>query len=109
MKRLRTGFRRFRATAWPQLQERFATLVTHGQSPAAMVICCSDSRIDPQLLFDTGPGEIFVVRNVANLVPPYAPNSDYHGTSAALEFAVRSLQVPHIVVLGHSQCGGVSA
>ncbi len=73
------------------------------------MIGCSDSRVDPALLFDAEAGDLFVVRNVANLVPPYAPDREYHGTSAALEFAVRSLLVEHIVVLGHAQCGGVRA
>jgi len=84
-------------------------LATRGQTPAVMVIACSDSRVDPALLFGTEPGDLFTVRNVANLVPPYTPDSNYHGTSAALEFGVRDLDVPHIVVLGHSACGGVQA
>jgi carbonic anhydrase len=103
------GYRRFRAEAWPRERQRFEELAKSGQKPHTMVIACSDSRIDPQLIFDTRPGELFVVRNVANLVPPYAPDAHYHGTSAALEFAVRALQVEHIVVLGHAMCGGVAA
>ncbi len=108
MEHLVEGFRRFRETYYRQNRELFETLLVRGQAPRAMVIGCSDSRVDPQLIFNTAPGEIFVVRNVANLVPPYAPNADYHGTSAALEFAVRSLQVEHVVVLGHARCGGVA-
>lgn len=74
-----------------------------------MVIACSDSRVDPQMIFGAGPGELFVVRNIANLVPPYAPDAAYHGTSAALEFGVRILGIEHLVVLGHALCGGVQA
>jgi carbonic anhydrase len=106
--RLIEGYRRFRSGHWPQERERFEHLA-RGQQPPIMVITCSDSRVDPSMIFDTAPGEMFIVRNVANLVPPYAPDAAYHGTSAALEFAVRALQVEHIVVLGHAQCGGVRA
>jgi carbonic anhydrase len=108
MDRLIEGYRRFRETYWPEHRAVFEALAA-GQSPRAMVITCADSRVDPTLIFDAKPGEIFVVRNVANLVPPYAPDSDHHGTSAALEFAVRSLKVEHIIVLGHGQCGGIRA
>ena len=80
-----------------------------GQSPKALVVACVDSRVDPAMVFDTAPGEMLTVRNVANLVPPYAPDAGYHGTSAALEFGVRVLVVPHLMVLGHSLCGGVRA
>ena len=80
-----------------------------GQSPKALVVACVDSRVDPAMVFDTAPGEMLTVRNVANLVPPYAPDAGYHGTSAALEFGVRVLEVPHLIVLGHSLCGGVRA
>lgn len=103
------GYRRFRAGAWPKHKELYDTLAAHGQSPKTLVIACSDSRADPQLIFDAGPGELFVIRNVASLVPPYMPDSEYHGTSAALEFAVRGLEVERIVVMGHAQCGGVHA
>jgi len=106
MQRLIEGYRRFRETYWLQNKGVFEALAA-GQSPRAMVITCADSRVDPQLIFDAQPGEIFCVRNVANLVPPYAPDSDHHGTSAALEFAVRSLKVEHIIVLGHAHCGGI--
>ena len=103
------GYRRFRATDWRKHRTRFEELAEGGQSPRALVIACSDSRVDPQMIFHAAPGELFVVRNVANLVPPYAPNSDYHGTSAALEFAVRSLGVQEVVVMGHNRCGGIAA
>lgn len=109
MDRLIEGFRRFRSTSWPEHRALFHALADRGQSPPVMIIACADSRVDPQLIFSAAPGEIFTVRNVANLVPPYAPDSDYHGTSAALEFAVRGLEVAHIVVLGHADCGGVRA
>jgi carbonic anhydrase len=103
------GYRRFRRTDWPQHRDRYEALAERGQSPRALVVACSDSRVDPQMIFGAAPGEFLVVRNVANLVPPYAPNADYHGTSAALEFAVRSLQVGQVVVMGHARCGGVQA
>ncbi len=103
------GYRRFRAEVWPRERGRFETLAARGQSPRTMVVCCSDSRADPQMIFGAAPGELFVVRNVANLVPPYAPDAAYHGTSAALEFGVRVLGVEHIIVLGHALCGGVRA
>lgn len=109
MNRLIEGFRNFRQHLWPENRALFRALADRGQAPSVMVIACADSRVDPQMIFSAAPGEIFTVRNVANLVPPYAPNRDYHGTSAALEFAVRSLAVHHIVVLGHADCGGVRA
>ncbi len=85
----------------------FETLAEDGQQPTALVVSCIDSRIDPAMIFDARPGEMLTVRNVANLVPPYAPDASYHGTSAALEFGVRVLEVPHLIVLGHGMCGGV--
>ncbi len=103
------GYRRFRAGAWPERRAVFERLARTGQAPHALVIACADSRADPAMIFDAAPGELFVVRNVANLVPGYAPDTNYHGTSAALEFAVRVLQVPHVVVMGHAMCGGVRA
>lgn len=109
MERLLEGFRRFRENYDREHRQVFEELARRGQSPSAMVIACSDSRVDPQLIFGTGPGEIFVVRNVANLIPPYEPDGYHHGTSAALEFAVRTLRVPNIIVMGHTRCGGVSA
>ncbi|MCQ4158369.1 carbonic anhydrase [Roseomonas sp. GC11] len=103
------GYRRFREEVWPERRRLFQTLAREGQSPRALVISCSDSRVDPGMVFNAAPGELFIVRNVANLVPPYNPDGDYHGTSAALEFAVCVLQVPRIIVLGHAMCGGVQA
>ena len=109
MDRLIEGYRRVRANVWPTERARYETLAKRGQQPETMNIACSDSRVDPQTVFGAGPGELFVVRNVAALVPPYRPDADYHGTSAALEFAVRVLKVARIVVLGHAQCGGIRA
>jgi carbonic anhydrase len=109
MKNLMDGHMRFRHGYWRRHQKRFATLAREGQAPEAMVIACSDSRVSPEVIFDCAPGEIFVVRNVSNLIPPYAPDLGNHGTSAALEFAVTVLQVKTLVVLGHSLCGGIRA
>lgn len=109
MKDLLAGYRRFRVHGWPAQSRAFAALAENGQSPKALVVTCVDSRIDPAMIFDTAPGDVLTVRNVANLVPPYAPDSAYHGTSAALEFGVRVLAVRNIIVLGHSSCGGVRA
>ena len=102
------GYHRFRMTDYQHQRARWAEL-REGQSPKVMLIACSDSRVDPALIFDTLPGEIFVVRNVANLVPPFERDSSRHGVSAAIEFAVTQLEVAEIVVLGHGSCGGVSA
>ena len=102
------GYRRFRQHGWNGQRGRWAELA-EGQSPKVMVIACSDSRVDPAQIFDARPGEIFVVRNVANLVPPFEPDSAYHGVSAALEFAVTQLEVDEIVVMGHGFCGGCAA
>src|SRR5260221_13439383 len=88
MERLIEGYRRFRATQWPEQRATFEVLAQDGQSPRAMVIACSDSRIDPAMIFAAGPGDLFVIRNVANLVPPCAPDAEPHATSAALEFAI---------------------
>jgi carbonic anhydrase len=109
MDRLLEGYRRFRAEVWPADRARYEALSRYGQRPETMVVGCSDSRVDPQIVFGAAPGELFEVRNVAGLVPPYHPDAEYHGTSAALEYAVRVLGVVRIVVLGHSQCGGVRA
>ncbi len=103
------GYRRFRNKAYHEQRDRYGELVEHGQSPKLMVIACSDSRVDPALIFDVDPGEIFVVRNVAALVPPFETTPGYHGVSAALEFAVQVLNVRQIVVLGHGRCGGCKA
>lgn len=109
MDRFIDGYRRFRAEEWPARRRRFEALAEQGQRPQALVIACIDSRVDPAMIFDASPGEILTLRNVANLVPPYAPDGSYHGTSAAVEFAVRVLEVPRLVVLGHGMCGGVRA
>lgn len=109
MDKLLNGYRRFRDAGWPERRRLFESLADVGQNPRAMVLSCADSRVDPGMIFDAAPGELFVVRNVANLVPPYAPDDAYHGTSAALEFGVRVLQVEHILVMGHALCGGVRA
>jgi carbonic anhydrase len=103
------GYQRFRREQWPERRRLFERLADAGQQPRAMVISCADSRVDPGMIFDAGPGELFVVRNVAALVPPYAPDSAYHGTSAALEFGVRVLGVRDVVVMGHGMCGGIRA
>ncbi|TAN57770.1 MAG: carbonic anhydrase [Rhodospirillales bacterium] len=107
--RLVAGFKGFRATYYEQRPERFQALVERGQRPETLVVACSDSRADPAILTNAEPGELFVVRNVANLVPPYQPQGRVLGTSSAIEFAVRDLKVRHIVVLGHSNCGGIDA
>jgi carbonic anhydrase len=107
--RLVEGYRSFLSERLPREQSRMRELADRGQSPEIMVIGCCDSRVSPEVIFDAGPGELFVVRNVANQVPPYAPDGAYHGVSAALEFAVAALKVKHIVVLGHARCGGVRA
>ena len=106
--RLIEGYRRFRASGWEPRRERWATL-REGQAPEVMVIACSDSRVDPAQIFDVDPGEIFVVRNVAALVPPFETTPGHHGVSAALEFAVQVLKVKEIVVMGHGMCGGCQA
>lgn len=103
------GYRRFRAGAYSQQRERYERLAGEGQSPKLMVIACSDSRVDPSQVFDVDPGEIFVVRNVAALVPPFETSPGHHGVSAALEFAVQFLKVRQIVVMGHGMCGGCKA
>jgi carbonic anhydrase len=107
--RLIEGYEAFRSGRLAAEQDRYRELAEHGQSPEIMVIGCCDSRVSPEVIFDARPGELFVVRNVANIVPPYAPDGHAHGVSAALEFAVAALKVKHIVVLGHAQCGGVKA
>jgi carbonic anhydrase len=103
------GYRAFLHGRLRAEQERYRELATKGQSPEVMVIGCCDSRCAPEAIFDARPGELFVVRNIANLVPPYAPDTQAHGVSSALEFGVVALKVKHIVVLGHAQCGGVKA
>ncbi len=107
--RLLDGYGNFRAGRYQQESERYRQLGEGLQKPAVMIIACCDSRAAPETIFDCGPGEIFVMRNVANLVPPYAPDGKHHATSAALEFAVLSLGVKAIVVMGHGRCGGIRA
>jgi carbonic anhydrase len=102
------GYRRFRSDRYEAEKGRWKHLI-EGQTPRALIIACCDSRADPATIFDSDPGEIFVVRNVANLVPPYEANGGRHGVSAALEYAVTQLKVPEIVVMGHEMCGGISA
>ncbi len=107
--RLSDGYKAFFYGRLRHERERMEQLAAKGQRPEIMLIACCDSRAAPEVIFDAVPGEIFVVRNVANLVPPHAPDGDYHGTSAALEFAVQALKVSHIVVMGHGRCGGIHA
>ena len=104
-----SGYQTFTSQRLPTEQSRFRELSERGQSPEVMVIGCCDSRVSPEVIFDASPGELFVVRNIANLVPVYQPDGGAHGVSAALEYAVQVLKVKHIVVLGHAQCGGIRA
>ncbi|MDA9408931.1 MULTISPECIES: carbonic anhydrase [unclassified Bradyrhizobium] len=108
-KHLLEGYQAFATQRLPAEQSRYRELSVKGQSPEVMVIGCCDSRVSPEVIFDVGPGELFVVRNIANLVPTYQPDENAHGVSAALEYAVTVLKVKHIVVLGHAQCGGIRA
>src|ERR1700712_5763692 len=103
------GYRNFMSGRYVDERERYRMLAEEGQSPSTLVIACSDSRAAPETIFDAGPGELFVIRNVANMVPPYEPDGHFHATSAALEFAVQSLKVKDIVVMGHGRCGGIRA
>lgn len=106
---LAAGYGKFRQFKFARQAQRYMELAVRNQKPHTMVIACCDSRAAPETIFDASAGELFVVRNVANIVPPYAPDGQRHSTSAALEFAVHSLGVKHIVVMGHGQCGGISA
>ena len=108
-KTLVEGHFRFRRDVHASDRGRYLQLAELGQAPTAMVVACCDARVDVSAIFDTEPGALFILRNVANLVPPYEPEGMYHGTSAAIEFAALALKVPHIIVLGHSHCGGVDA
>lgn len=103
------GFRRFQSAYYGERRDLVERLVRQGQTPKVMVVACSDSRVDPAIVMDCDPGDLFVVRNVANLVPPCEEGRGYHGTSAALEFAVRCLRIEHVVVMGHARCGGIRA
>ncbi|HLP69860.1 MAG TPA: carbonic anhydrase [Rhizobium sp.] len=103
------GYRNFMTGRYVGERERYRVLADNGQKPQTLVIACCDSRAAPETIFDAGPGELFVVRNVANMVPPYEPDGQYHATSAALEFAVQALKVRDIIVMGHGRCGGIRA
>jgi carbonic anhydrase len=106
---LLTGYSNFMAGRYARESARYRGLARTGQNPTTMVIACCDSRAAPETIFDCGPGELFVLRNVANLVPVYAPDAGQHGTSAGLEFAVKQLEVENILVMGHGRCGGIHA
>jgi carbonic anhydrase len=106
---LLNGFRKFRQLYYEKSPGLYRDLIKHGQNPRFAVVACSDSRVDPAIVLQTEPGDIFAVRNVAALVPPYEEDGLYHGTSAALEFAVRELGVEHIIIIGHAHCGGIAA
>jgi carbonic anhydrase len=107
--KLADRYRRFHHRHFLPKAEEYEELATHGQSPDAMVISCSDSRVDPETIFSAMPGEMFVVRNVANLVPPYETGGKFHGVSSAIEFAVLNLRIKHLIIMGHSGCGGIKA
>jgi carbonic anhydrase len=106
---LLNGFRKFRELYYRKSPDLYRDLLSHGQNPRFAVVACSDSRVDPAIVLQTEPGDIFSVRNVAALVPPYEEDGRYHGTSAALEFAVKGLGVEHIIIIGHAHCGGIAA
>jgi len=108
MEQLIEGYRRYRAGRWRELRELNQQLAK-GQNPRLMIIACCDSRVDPATIFDAYPGELFIIRNIANLVPPFEEGGGYHGTSAAIEFAVEQLRVETVLVMGHGSCGGVQA
>ena len=103
------GYNNFLTNKYPAQADLYRSLAETGQKPKTMIIACCDSRADPAVIFSAGPGEIFVVRNVANLVPPHEPDGDYHGTSSALEFAVEGIEVETILVMGHARCSGINA
>jgi carbonic anhydrase len=107
LKKLINGYQLFREKYVHGDSSIMSSLADHGQKPKTMVVACCDSRVDPALLLQCDPGDLFVVRNVANIVPPYEKDDSHHGTSAALEFAIKFLQVKHLILLGHSQCGGI--
>jgi carbonic anhydrase len=102
-------YRRFKFRHFAPNQDQYEQLATYGQNPEVMMVSCCDSRVDPETIFSAMPGEMFVMRNVANLVPPYETSGRYHGVSAALEFAALNIRVQHVVILGHSGCGGIRA
>lgn len=102
-------YRRFKFRNYVPNADHYEELATHGQNPDTMIISCCDSRVDPETIFNAMPGELFVLRNVANLVPPYETGGKFHGVSAAIEFAILNLRIKHLIVMGHSSCGGVKA
>ncbi|OAM75909.1 carbonic anhydrase [Devosia elaeis] len=103
------GYASFMSGRYARERDRYRELAATGQKPTTLMIACCDSRAAPELIFDSGPGELFVLRNVANLVPPYQPDGGQHGTSAAIEFAVKALNIENIVIMGHGRCGGIHA
>lgn len=105
--KLTSGFKKFRGGRFEEQRVTYETLVDQGQRPKVALIACSDSRVDPAIVLQADPGDLFIVRNVANLVPPFEEGGEFHGTSAALEFAVQNLEVDHLIVLGHAHCGGI--
>ncbi|MFW8642506.1 carbonic anhydrase [Rhizobium beringeri] len=107
--KLLSGYHKFMRGRYSDQRERYRVLAETGQKPHTLLIACCDSRAAPETIFDCGPGELFVVRNVANMVPPYEPDSQFHATSAALEYAVQVLEIDNIVVMGHGRCGGIRA
>ncbi|MEN3974403.1 carbonic anhydrase [Emcibacter sp. SYSU 3D8] len=108
IRRFAQGYRSFRQNYFEKNRQLFQQL-RDGQTPKVMLVSCCDSRVEPSLILDAGPGDLFIARNIANLIPPYEPDMHHHGTSAALEFAVKNLGVSHIVVMGHAECGGIAA
>jgi carbonic anhydrase len=106
---LLAGYRNFMKGRYAAESGRYVSLAREGQSPETLLVACSDSRSAPETIFDAGPGQLFVLRNVGNLIPPFEPDGEFHSTSAALEFAVQSLKVKNIVVMGHGRCGGIQA
>jgi carbonic anhydrase len=109
MQRVREGYRKFKSAEFTHVHKLYAELADIGQSPKAVMIACSDSRVDPTLITQADPGELFLIRNVANIAPPYEADGSHHGTSAALEFAINGLGIRNVIVLGHAKCGGVRA
>ncbi len=103
------GYRNFMAGRYAAERDRYHQLATEGQNPSTMIVACCDSRAAPETIFDCGPGELFVLRNIANLVPPFEPDGGRHGTSAGIEYAVEVLKVQHVVIMGHASCGGIAA
>lgn len=103
------GYEKFRKKYAHENRSIMKSLSYHGQQPEIMIVACCDSRVDPALILQCDPGDLFIVRNVANIVPPYEKDDSHHGTSAALEFGIRILKVKHLILLGHSQCGGIQA